>query len=553
VSLRTVFSLATLLLFTGVMALAQSEAPSLDSIKKDELRADLTFLSSDGFKGRVAATPEALLAAEYIRSRFERLGLKPVGSGDTYFQDFNLMGGSLGQENCLALTQGENASIRLRPRQDYYPHRFSASGRVRGDMVFAGFGISAPMLAHEDYGGDGVKGKIVLVLDGEPGAKDPESPFDGLVSSHYSGALQKTLTAQDKGAIGILFVADVHNDPGPGNFEAEAKRYWPETPGPRPRYSLATWVEKVRIPAAQISPALAEILLRGTGRSLMELAEGAEIRGGVRPLPVPSVDVDLTTSVNRHVVPDRNVVGLIEGSDPSIKDEWIILCAHYDHVGVDAGGQVFNGADDDGSGTVALFEVAEAYALAAAKGQRPRRSVLFASWDAEESGLLGAWAYTESPPTPLAKTVAVLNMDMIGRNQEVPENGGRRFRGLTPQSGESNENAVNIVGDTYTSDLLADVKKANQSIGLEIETGYDNHPTNILRRSDQWPFLQRGVPAVLFTTGFHPDYHTVNDDPQKIKYEKLEKIVRLVHQLSWNLAQEDGRPKMNAGRPTTDQ
>jgi hypothetical protein len=544
--------LAALLLGAVGLAPAQSEAPFLDSIQKDEIKADLYFLSSDGFKGRVAATPEALLAAEYIRSRFERLGLKPVGSGNSYFQNFNLMSGSLGEENLLEVTQSENASLRLRPRQDYYPHRFSASARVKGEVIFAGFGISAPKHSHDDYAGDSTKGKIVLVLDGEPGAKDPESPFDGIVSSHYSGSLQKALTAQDKGAIGILFVDDVHNDPGPGNFEAGAKRYWPEAKGRRQRYSLATWVEKVRIPAAQISPALAETLIRGTGRSLMELARAAEGRGGVEPLPIPGVEIQLTTSVNRHIVPDQNVVGLIEGSDPNLKDEWIILCAHYDHVGVDAGGQVYNGADDDGSGTVALFEIAEAYALAAADGQRPRRSILFAAWDAEESGLLGAWAYTEMPLTPLSKTVAVLNMDMIGRNQEVPENGGRRFRGLAPQSGESNKNTVNIVGHTYTSDLLTEVENANRTIGLEIETGHDNHPTNILRRSDQWPFLQTGVPAVLFTTGFHPDYHTVNDDPQRINYEKLEKIVRLVHQLSWNLAQQDARPEMNTGKPTTD-
>jgi Zn-dependent M28 family amino/carboxypeptidase len=261
----------------------------------------------------------------------------------------------------------------------------------------------------------------------------------------------------------------------------------------------------------------------------------------------------LTTSVNRHVTADRNVLGLIEGSDPAVKDEWIIVCAHYDHVGVNAGGEVYNGADDDGSGTVALFEIAEAYALAAQNGQKPRRSILFAAWDAEEAGLLGAWAYTESPPTPLAKTVAVLNMDMIGRNQEVPESGGRRFRGLDPQTAESNENAVNVVGNTYSAELYAEVEKANQVIRLELETGYDNNATNILRRSDQWPFLQRGAPAVLIWTGFHPDYHRVTDDPERINYEKMEKIVRLVHQLSWNLAQQDGRPKMNAGRPTTDQ
>jgi len=247
-------------------------------------------------------------------------------------------------------------------------------------------------------------------------------------------------------------------------------------------------------------------------------------------------------------VPDRNVVGLIEGSDESVKDEWVILCAHYDHTGVDGSGRVYNGADDDGSGTVALFEIAQAYALAAREGKRPRRSVLFAAWDSEEVGLLGAWAYAEDPLTPLEKTVAVLNMDMIGRNQEVPEGGGRRFRGMEIQSAESNRNSLNIIGHTYSEDLLSEVNRANRYFNLEIETGYDDNLSSIIRRSDHWPFLQHGVPAILLTTGFHPDYHQVTDDVGRINFEKMEKIVRLTHQMSWNLAQQDSRPKMNSGK-----
>ena len=527
---------------------AQEQAPFNESILKEDLRADLFFLASDGMQGRLTGTPESSLAAEYIKSRFERMGLKPVGPEESYYQPYNLMSATLGEENLLEIGLSDDASLRLRPRQDYYPHRFSSSGRVRGSVVFAGFGIAAPKLGYDDYRGEAVQGNIVLVLDNEPGRNDPESFFDGVVSSHYSRPLQKALTAQAKGAVGILFVQDVHNETGPGNFEATAKSYWPETPGGRQRYELAEWVEKVRIPAAQISPSLAETLLQGTGKSLEELARAADNDRGTSPIRVPDIHVELTTSVNRHVLPDRNVVGLIEGSDASVKDEWIILCAHYDHVGVDEGGQVFNGADDDGSGVVALFEIAEAYAMAAQEGIRPRRGILFAAWNSEESGLLGAWAYAEKPLTPLNKTVAVLNMDMIGRNQEVPEGGGRRFRGFEAQTAESNDHSVNIVGFTYSADLLSEVKKANQAYGLELETGYDNNVSNILRRSDQWPFLQRGVPAFLFTTGFHPDYHTVNDVAERINYEKMETIVRLIHQVSWNLAQQNNRPGMN---PTT--
>ncbi len=523
-------------------------APFNDSILEDDLKADLFFFASDAMKGRQTATPENFLAAEYIKSKFDRLGLKPVGPADSYFQNFNLIQATLGEENLLEVTHSENASMRLRPGQDYYPHLSSTSGRVSGSVVFAGFGITAPKLGYDDFKSDGFKGKIVLVLDNEPGSKDPESPFEGIIRSQYSSSLLKALTAQEEGAIGILFVQDIHNQTGPGNFEAQAKRYWPEKPGRRQRYNLATRVENIRIPVAQISPSLAETLLEGTGRNLEDLAKAAETESGMTPIPLPGIQVELTTSVDRHIVQDRNVVALIEGADESVKDEWVILCGHYDHVGVDAGGNTFNGADDDGSGTVALFEIAEAYALAAKEGKRPRRSVLFAAWNSEEVGLLGSWAYAEDPLTPLSKTVAVLNLDMIGRNEEVPENGGRRFRGLEPQTSESNRNSVIIVGHTFSDDLLSEVEKANQVTALELKTGYDHNLSSILRRSDQWPFLQKDVPAFLFTTGFHPDYHTVNDDPQKINYEKFQKIVRLIHQLSWNLANQDSRPKMNANR-----
>jgi Zn-dependent M28 family amino/carboxypeptidase len=155
----------------------------------------------------------------------------------------------------------------------------------------------------------------------------------------------------------------------------------------------------------------------------------------------------------------------------------------------------------------------------------------------EERGpLLGSWAYTERPLRPLDKTAAVLNMDMIGRNMEVPIGGGARFAGLTVQSAESNTNSVNIIGHSRHPALKAAVERANQGYGLTLKMDLDNNASNLLRRSDQWPFLQRGVPAVWFHTGLHPDYHTVNDRPEKINYDKMEKIARLVHQVSWDLA-----------------
>lgn len=518
-------------------------APEIDSIRRDELRADLFFLAGDGLRGRLTDTPENALAADWIRARFERLGLAPAGPGGSFYQPYHLATATLGSANTLEVVRGDTI-LRRGALQDFYPHRFSGSGEVRGEVVFAGFGITARDRGYDDYAGGAVKGRIVLALDHEPGEHDPASPFDGVVTAQASSPLWKALAAQDAGATAILFVDDVHNHgEADRNFEREARGYWP---GREPRirsFMLGAWVDRLRIPAAQISPALAAVLVGGTGRSLEELARSAETTRGFAPVPLPGATVRLTTTVERHIVPDRNVLAAVKGGDTALASEWIVVCAHFDHNGAD-GDTVYPGADDDGSGTVALLEIAEAYARAAAAGRRPRRSVLFAAWNSEERGLLGAWAFTERPTVPLDRIAAVLNMDMIGRHEEVPAGGGARFRGLELQTAESNRNAVNVIGTTRSADLKAAIERANRDIRLELKYRYDNNVSNLMRRSDHWPFLQRGVPAVWFHTGLHPDYHTAYDRPEKIDYEKVERIARLVYQASWDLANADARPAL---------
>jgi hypothetical protein len=445
---------------------------------------------------------------------------------------------TLGDGNRLEVALADGTLLSLRNEQDFYPQRFSASGSVKAPVVYAGFGIHAPKLGYDDYG-DRVKGRIALILEHEPGERDPKSPFDGVVTAESAVAIKKVLAAQEKGAVGVLFVTDVHNHPAAQNFEAAARAFWPPQPPRIDRFTLASWGDRVRIPVGQISPALAETLVRGTGKSLPELAKAAETNKGYAGLALEGVQVALTTSVNRHIVADRNVLAMVEGSEPALRGEAVIVSAHYDHEGAD-GSVVYAGADDDGSGTVALLEIADAYAMAMAAGQRPRRTVLFACWGSEERGpLLGAWAYTEDPTFPLARTVAVLNMDMVGRNEEVQVGGGPRFNGLEVQTAESNKNAVNILGYSRHPALSGLVERVNKAAyGLELKLRYDNNSSNLLRRSDQWPFLQNGVPALWFHTGLHPDYHTQYDRPEKINYEKMEKIARLVHQASWVLANQ---------------
>jgi hypothetical protein len=545
---------------------AQQRAPEMDSIRKAELKADLFFLSSDRMRGRLTDTPENAIAAEWIAARFERLGLTPAGDGNSYYQQYSLITATSGDGNAITIGSGPGG-IAFRSGEDFYPLRFSTTSRASGDVVFAGFGISSPERGYDDYRG-GVRGKIVLAIDHEPGESDPNSPFDGIVTSQVSDQLWKTLAAQERGAVGMLFVSDVHNHPGTGgrgsgvgqgpvangrgrgqapgagtDFARTASNYWPMQPPRIPRYMLATWVDRVKIPAVQVSPSLAEVLLERSQRTLADLAKASETTTGATPVPL-GIAIDVNTEINRRVVPDRNVVALLEGSDPTLRDELVVVCAHYDHDGVN-GDNVLNGADDDGSGTVGVLEIAEAFAAAAQKGVRPRRSVLFAAWNSEERGLFGAWAYTEQPLRPLQNTVAVLNMDMIGRNEEVPQGGGGRFRGLEVQTAESNANAVNVIGTTRSASMKEVIERANREVGLTLRLRYDNNASQLMRRSDHWPFLNRGVPGVWIHTGLHPDYHTPNDDPGRINYDKMEKIVRLVYQAAWDLATAPSRPRLH--------
>ena len=530
-------TLATAVLLTGC---ADTGAPFNNSITESSLSDDLYFLASPEMRGRLVGSPEIAAASEWIADRFGTLGLEPAGDDGSYYQDFDLAWFSLDTPNLLRVTGAGGAR---QPGDGWTPINFSASTSAAGPVAFAGFGIVEPRLDYDDYGDQDVRGKFVLVLEREPGVTDPSSPFDGVVTAEASRTWRKALFAQERGAIGILFVRDVHNRPEPGDWQQAHASSWPEEPRRVERFLLGAWVEDITIPAAQISVELAEALISGSGSTLEELAMASEeAGGGLGVIALPGAEVSLRVEIERHSVTGRNVLAMVEGSDPDLRDEVVIIGAHHDHDGTD-GETVFPGADDDGSGTVGVMGVAGAYARAIEAGERPRRSVIFAIWDAEERGLLGAWYYTLRPLFPLQSTVAKLNLDMIGRHEEVPEDGGGRFRGLEAQSAESNSNATNILGYSRTPDLASEVKAAN-TFGLELKMRYDNNESNLLRRSDHWPFLQNGVPAVWFHTGLHPDYHRAGDTAERIEYEKMTRIVRLVHQTSWNVAQGDASPSL---------
>ena len=530
---------AALLAAGAVAAQDRSPAPGNGSIRATDLEADVRFLAGDGMQGRLTNTDGNRQAAEFISSRFARLGLAPVGSNDSHFHTFDLVTTRLRNDNHLRVTGLSRPDPEL--GDQFYPDPSSATAEAGGGVVFVGFGIAAPSLDHDDYRSADLTGKVALMLNHEPGEFDVDSLFDGAETSEESRSVRKILAAQARGASAVLMAPDVHNHGGRRGPTRSMETVWPTQPGRVPAYGLGSWVKAVRIPVVQISAELAEQIVEAAGQSFQVLTAAAEQPGGMAGVDLSGSHVEMKTSVIRRTVPTRNVVGLVEGADPRLRHEWIIISAHYDHEGMNAG-RIFNGADDDASGVAGLIEIAEAYDVAASQGFRPQRSILLAAWNSEEQGLLGAWAYTQAPLHPLTQTVALLNMDMIGRNEEIPTGGGPRFRGLAPQSADANRNAVNILGYSRSPDLRRAAEQANGATRLDLRFRYDTNQSNLLRRSDQWPFLYRGVPAIFIHTGLHPDYHTERDRPDTLNYEKMGRIVRMVHQLSWNLAQSDDRP-----------
>ncbi len=533
-------SSALLLALAALGATSLPDHVSIDSITVRDIRTELYFLASDEMQGRAVDSPTNALVSRYIANRFESLGLKPAGV-DGYFQEFDIVRASLAEPNRLNLKAG-GRDIDTKLEEDFFPSPYTANAAGRGTVVFAGYGITAPDLGYDDYQGLDVKGKVVLVLDHEPGENDPASVFDGVVDTDYGRDLNKILNAQERGAVALIIAEDEANHSRNGDMARGARITWPADPR-ESRFSLKAWVDEIQIPAVFVSAAKADLLLPAD-RRLIDLQ--LSIDANLRPagFAIPDSQASVQTSVLRTESTVRNVLASLPGSDPKLQKEWIVVGAHFDHVGVD-GEEVFNGADDDGSGTVGLMATAQAYAVGSVP---PKRSVLFAAWNAEETGLLGSYYFVQHPTIALDKTVAVFQMDMIGRNEEVTDPTSYRFRGLDIQTAAENANSLNILGYSKSPDLEKLALQANQEVGLDLHFRYDNQVLGLLRRSDHWPFLNKGIPALFFHTGLHPDYHRPTDTPDKINYEKMAKVIRLVFLSSWEAANDPGKPRFHHAR-----
>ncbi|MDZ7290094.1 MAG: M20/M25/M40 family metallo-hydrolase [candidate division KSB1 bacterium] len=486
---------------------------ALNAISATDIRQHIDFLASDSLKGRNTPSPELDLAAEYIAGEFKSYGLKPVNG--SYFNDFNLSIVRLGKNNGLTITTG-GTERSYEIKKDFMPYDMTASKAVNASLVFAGYGITAPEYGYDDYASLDVTGKVVLVMRHEPGERDPTSPFDGDKDTDYSQVSTKVQNAIDHGAAGMLVITDPlnHRSLVPRGFP------WPSLYEGIPDEALPLTLaltEKEKIPVVQVGETVIQQIL-GSLDTLRSWQQHIDRTRQPKSVMLPQVQVSMQTTTERTLQPTRNVVGLVEGSDPKLKNQFVVIGAHYDHVGYlkqhqEGEDYIFNGADDNASGTCAMLAIAKAFGIAK---QRPKRSVLLMAFAGEEKGLFGSRAYVEQPLFPLENTVAMLNLDMVGRN--------------APDS-------VSIGGLTRSPDLIKINEEENREVGMILDYSIERD----FNRSDQYNFARKKIPFLFYHTGLHQDYHRVSDNPDRINEHKIARIATLAFRVAWRAANTDQR------------
>jgi hypothetical protein len=506
----------------AVVAVAQRGGP--EGIRVERMRADVTFLSSSPLAGRKALERGSDVAVQFIAAEFAKAGLKP-GNGDSYLQEFPLIE-YRSKARGLSLERGGK-------KQEYQSGRdftgsFPRNVTAAGALVFAGYGITAPEFGYDDYAGLDVQGKVVLIFDHEPQENDPKSVFSGLGNTRYASPQYKLLNAQRHGAVGVLTAAEP-NRKHPSSLERMAR-----VPGGRERAvspaAQALAESDRRIPVFSVSDAVLAELLAPSGKKPGELQSA--IDGKLKPVSCALADTRVELRVQSEEVrraATANVVGLLEGRDPKLRGETVLFTAHYDHLGM-RGDQVLPGADDNASGTAGLLELARVFAQEA---RRAKRSLLFVAFGAEEPGLLGSYYYTAHPLRPLGTTLAVINMDMIGRDERP----SKQTEGLIEIAADTS-NELNLIGLRSQPKLRALIGQQNRQVGLRLNDKWeDDAALSVLWRCDHFPFILADVPAVWLFNGFTPDYHQPTDTVEKLDFAKMQKIVRLAYRVGRAVAE----------------
>ncbi|HET6204415.1 MAG TPA: M20/M25/M40 family metallo-hydrolase [Planctomycetota bacterium] len=469
-------------------------------IRAGRFLEQVRWLASDELEGRATGSEGQRAAAVRIAAVFRKAGLEPVGDGGGYLQPFEverpfrLRPGP----GCVAVLRAGGEERRFEPPPELAPLPVSPSGEASGGILFVGYAVSDAGLGYDDFAGVDCRGKVALALRHTPQERAEDSKFEP--SRTRLGAFAaKAKAAAAAGAVALLLVHDPLNHP-----EDEMPRL------------LGRAEEKAPIPVAQLARGPLLDFLGARGFDLLEEQRGIDADLVPRSRAIDGVSAEVRVDLRREGggrLPTENVAGLLRGADPALSREVVVLGAHYDHVGRGGTpqGEIHNGADDNASGTAGLLCVAEALAAA----PRPKRSVLLLAFSGEEMGLLGSRHYCAHPLFPLADTVAMVNLDMIGRLREECEVGGvGTARGLEETIGADNE-----------------------GLGLRLR-----FTPEVPDDSDHFPFHEKRIPVALFFTGFHPDYHRPGDDWEKVNAEGGALVARLACRTVLSLANAAARP-----------
>lgn len=476
----------------GNLPLPSGEVTS--SITAADLKGHLNFLASDELGGRYSLSPSIRIVARYLAARLEAYGYRGGARGGLFLQRIPLKFQSIDlSASKLKITSG-SAKVEFKYGEDYL---FDSTGDVSfdGQLVFIG-------TAESLENGPDLKGRIAIVpmeADGIDGA------------------------ALTRGAAGVITIPTATVSRSWNTLANSALAKVITLPGRRePRAAART---------VMAGPRLTKWIAAELGVKDLTSAEGAR-----RPAEVMSAKAEVRVRMEvKDTPPAHNVVGVLEGADPKLKDEYVVFSAHYDHLSTQPGGEVYNGADDDGSGTAAILEIAEAFAI----GPRPKRSILIIFHTAEEIGLLGSEFNADyEPVVPLSRLVANFNIDMIGRSRSQNDSDPRNAT-LT------DKNTLYLIGaDRLSSELFRISEQTNAEttrLRLDHTLSQDSHPERLYYRSDHYNYAKHGVPVIFYFTGLHSDYHQPTDDIDKIDFEKMERVARLIFTTGWRVANLDHR------------
>ncbi len=522
-------------------------ARGVETISAAQFKNYLSFIASDEMEGRDTPSRGLDTTAKFIAMNLERWGFKPAGDDGSFFQKIVLRRDQIDGAQSSAEINGQKFNF----GEDFLPNALAAT--LTGPLVYAGHGWVVKSKNIDAYQGIDVKDKIVVVFgEGMPQGVTRADLNAGKMGEDW---ISPALYAQQHGAKGVLVVP-----------EYGMLLRWEQTRqrlgGPMPRAQVEKFMSSngPPLPVIWLSPRAAAALFQGEKYSAATLmAYGSAVAPmSVSPPNGPPVTVTLPfdlnagKSVNFTIAAKsekpmtQNVVAVWEGSDPVLKNEYVAMGAHYDHIGICAPGTadpICNGADDDGSGTTALLGMAEAISHATL---RPKRSVLFVWHCGEEKGLWGSRYFTDYPTIPLDRIVTQLNIDMIGRSKKEGDTNPRN-------ASLSGPNQIYVIGSTMMSTELGKLSETvNKSyLNLQYDLRYDdpNDPNRFFFRSDHFNYARKGIPIIFFFDGVHEDYHRPGDEWQKIDYEKMEKVARTIYMTLWEVANLPVRPKVDKPLP----